>query len=272
MSYVRANFISLLISTAHIFLSLPRSRNQHPRTTRTRSVLGATPQARKHPNSPGAWLGRSPWCVPQIDSRRLPYGSNLDNTPDLVVYTDGSRRPDPTAFSKLDLWHSDVSYEVQPPSTTSLKVIYGPPYGGDTLWTSGSVSYNMVSSVILITLSRSYSLYSSFSPSFQKYLESLSAVHSAVAQADGARAAGRPVRREAVETVHPIVRVHPVTGWKAIYVNPGKFFPSLSNTPHPQPFVSDQASLDASSESPNPNRTTVRPSPTGSHARPTLGL
>ncbi|KAI0833610.1 hypothetical protein BC628DRAFT_36102 [Trametes gibbosa] len=120
-----------------------------------------------------------------------------------VVYNDGSRRPDTSAFSKIELWHSDVSYEQQPPSTTSLKVITGPPYGGDTLWSSG------------------YALYSSFSPGFQKYLESLTAVHSAVAQADGARAAGHTVRREPVESIHPIVRVHPVTGWKAVYVNPG---------------------------------------------------
>ncbi|EPT01675.1 hypothetical protein FOMPIDRAFT_1059637 [Fomitopsis schrenkii] len=120
-----------------------------------------------------------------------------------VVYNDASRRPDPTAFSKLELWHSDVSYELQPPSTTSLKVIAGPPYGGDTLWSSG------------------YALYSSFSPAFQKYLEGLYAVHSAVAQADGSRAAGHTVRREPVESIHPIVRVHPVTGWKSIYVNPG---------------------------------------------------
>ncbi|KAK7682626.1 hypothetical protein QCA50_014426 [Cerrena zonata] len=120
-----------------------------------------------------------------------------------VVYNDRARRPDPSAFSKLELWHSDVSYELQPPSTTSLKVITGPEFGGDTLWSSG------------------YALYSSFSPGFQKYLEGLTAVHSGVAQADGSRAAGLPVRREPVESVHPIVRVHPVTGWKSIYVNPG---------------------------------------------------
>ncbi|KAJ7455314.1 hypothetical protein B0H11DRAFT_2067619 [Mycena galericulata] len=120
-----------------------------------------------------------------------------------VVYNDASRRPDPSTFSKLELWHTDVSYEIQPPSTTSLKVITGPEYGGDTLWSSG------------------YALYSSFSPGFQKYLEGLTAVHSAVAQADGARAAGLPVRREPVETIHPVVRVHPVTGWKSVYVNPG---------------------------------------------------
>ncbi|KAH9944835.1 TauD-domain-containing protein [Amylocystis lapponica] len=75
-----------------------------------------------------------------------------------LVYNDGSRRPDTSAFTKLELWHSDVTYE----------------YGGDTIWSSG------------------YALYSSFSPGFQKYLEGLYAVHSAVAQADGARAAGTP--------------------------------------------------------------------------------
>ncbi|KAL1674026.1 hypothetical protein EV122DRAFT_269892 [Schizophyllum commune] len=120
-----------------------------------------------------------------------------------VVYNDHSRRPDPQAFSKLQLWHSDVSYERQPPSTTSLKVISGPEYGGDTHWSSG------------------YAVYSSLSPGFQKYLEGLTALHSAVAQADGARAAGLPVRRDPIETIHPVVRVHPVTGWKSVYVNHG---------------------------------------------------
>ena len=67
----------------------------------------------------------------------------------------------------------------------------------------------------------SYALYSSFSPGFQKYLEGLTALHSAVAQADGARAAGLPVRRDPIETIHPVVRVHPVTGWKSVYVNHG---------------------------------------------------
>jgi sulfonate dioxygenase len=120
-----------------------------------------------------------------------------------VVYNDSSRRPDPASFSKIELWHSDVTYEMQPPSVTSLKILTGPEYGGDTLWASG------------------YALYSGLSPGFQSYLEGLKAVHSAVAQAEGARGAGLPVRREPIETVHPVVRVHPATGWKSVYVNPG---------------------------------------------------
>jgi sulfonate dioxygenase len=73
----------------------------------------------------------------------------------------------------------------------------------------------------LLFIDRSYALYSSLSPGMQKYLEPLRAVHSAVAQAEGARAAGTHVRREEIETEHPVVRVHPVTGWKSVYVNAG---------------------------------------------------
>ncbi|KAF8150691.1 alpha-ketoglutarate-dependent sulfonate dioxygenase [Crassisporium funariophilum] len=135
-----------------------------------------------------------------------------------VVYNDASRRPDPSAFNKIELWHSDVSYELQPPSTTSLKVITCPEVGGDTLWSSG------------------YALYSSLSPGMQTYLEGLTALHSAVAQADGNRAAGLAVRRTEIETIHPVVRVHPATGWKSVYVNPG-FTRRIIGVPKPESDV-----------------------------------
>ncbi|CAE6500687.1 unnamed protein product [Rhizoctonia solani] len=120
-----------------------------------------------------------------------------------VVYADKTRRPDVSAYTRFELWHSDVSYEIQPPGTTIFKVLVSPEHGGDTLWSSG------------------YALYSSLSPYLQTYLESLSAVHSGVKQAEGSRAAGGHVRREPVETVHPLVRVHPATGLKSVYVNAG---------------------------------------------------
>ncbi|KAF8589365.1 TauD-domain-containing protein [Ramaria rubella] len=121
----------------------------------------------------------------------------------VVYYDSASKRPDPSSFSKLELFHSDVTFELQPPGVTSLKLYTSPEVGGDTLWSSG------------------YALYSSLSSGFQRYLEGLSAVHSAAAQAQGARAAGLHVRRQEIETVHPVVRVHPTTGWKSVYVNPG---------------------------------------------------
>ncbi|KAI9888982.1 MAG: hypothetical protein M1814_006099 [Vezdaea aestivalis] len=122
-----------------------------------------------------------------------------------VVYTDEGSTDQRAVFAPTFLWHSDVTYEVQPLSYTALKVLTGPPRGGggDTLWSS------------------QYAVYDVLSPPMQNYLESLSAVHSADIQAEGSRALGRPVRREPVTTVHPLIRTHPVTGWKSVFFNPG---------------------------------------------------
>ena len=49
-------------------------------------------------------------------------------------------------------------------------------------------------------------------------------------QAQGSRAAGRPVRRTPVTTEHPLIRTHPVTGWKSLFFNPG-FVTSIAGIP-----------------------------------------
>ncbi|KAI4206128.1 MAG: hypothetical protein LQ346_001271 [Caloplaca aetnensis] len=122
-----------------------------------------------------------------------------------VVFTDGSSKDQRAVFSPTFLWHSDVTYEIQPPSYTALKLLSGPPRGGggDTLWASQYAAYDLLSAPM------------------QKYLESLSAFHSAQMQANGSRALGRPVRRDPVVTKHPLIRTHPVTGWKSLFFNPG---------------------------------------------------
>ena len=132
-----------------------------------------------------------------------------------VVYSDSLHHADPTAFSKS--WHTYVSLELQPPSVTSLKMLTCPEAGGDTLWSSG------------------YALYSSLSPGFQAYLEGLTAVHNTFEQS---REMGQHVRREPIETTHPVVSVHPVTSWKSIYVNPGGCTPSFH-----APRTSDRATF-----------------------------
>ncbi|KAI9012490.1 hypothetical protein CLU79DRAFT_722257 [Phycomyces nitens] len=101
-----------------------------------------------------------------------------------------------------DAWHSDVTYELQPPGLTFLKIDTLPEVGGDTLWASG------------------YSAYDKLSPALQKFLEGLEAVHSGDEQINAAKAAGSVVRRKEAEHIHPVIRTHPVTGLKSIYVNP----------------------------------------------------
>ncbi|KAI1873926.1 uncharacterized protein JN550_003195 [Neoarthrinium moseri] len=100
-------------------------------------------------------------------------------------------------------YHSDVSYEHQPPGITILTLLAVPSTGGDTGWTSQVAAYERLSKPIKLLL------------------EGLRAEHSGFPQADNARRDGKHVRREPVKSDHPIVRVHPVTGQKALFVNPG---------------------------------------------------
>ncbi|KAJ3028405.1 hypothetical protein HDV00_010398 [Rhizophlyctis rosea] len=105
-------------------------------------------------------------------------------------------------LSQKDTWHSDVTYELQPPGLTTLKINELPEVGGDTLWVSG------------------YALYDRLAEPLKKLFEGLQAEHSGFEQAEGSRRRGREPRRAPVKNIHPIVRVHPVTGWKSIFVNP----------------------------------------------------
>ena len=99
-------------------------------------------------------------------------------------------------------WHSDVTYEKQPPGTTFLYILDVPSTGGDTLFVNQAEAYRRLS------------------PGFRERLHGLKAVHSGIEQAQSARARDSIVRREPVVNVHPLVRTHPATGEKALFVNP----------------------------------------------------
>ncbi|KAF9872907.1 TfdA family Taurine catabolism dioxygenase TauD [Colletotrichum karsti] len=100
-------------------------------------------------------------------------------------------------------YHSDVSYEHQSPGVTILTLLSVPETGGDTAWVSLTAAYARLSRPI------------------QRLLEGLRAEHSGFAQAENGRRDGKFVRREPVKSQHPVVRIHPVTGQKALFINPG---------------------------------------------------
>lgn len=100
-------------------------------------------------------------------------------------------------------YHSDVSYEHQTPGITLLTLLEVPETGGDTGWTSQAAAYDRLSEPL------------------KAFLEGLRAEHSGFQQAENARRDGHFVRREPVKSYHPIVRVHPVTKQKVLFVNPG---------------------------------------------------
>jgi len=96
-------------------------------------------------------------------------------------------------------WHTDLTHEFQPPGVTHLHNDIIPSLGGDTYWASG------------------YSAYDKLSPAFRKVVDGLEAVyHSVHAYADPKDPNG-PLKH--IERVHPLVRIHPVTGWKSLFVN-----------------------------------------------------
>ncbi|KAH7121088.1 TfdA family taurine catabolism dioxygenase TauD [Dendryphion nanum] len=99
-------------------------------------------------------------------------------------------------------FHSDVSYEHQPPGITLLTLVQVPETGGDTGWTSQAAAYDRLSEPL------------------KEFLGGLRAEHSGFPQAENAQRDGKFVRRDPVKSYHPVVRVHPVTKQKVLFVNP----------------------------------------------------
>ncbi len=105
------------------------------------------------------------------------------------------------------VWHSDTVYLERPPMASMLIARELPPFGGDTLFSS------------------MYSAYDHLSDGLRAVLDGLRAVHSS-AKADVTRTREDRVKSDGAESrrdftsEHPVVRTHPETGRKALYVNP----------------------------------------------------
>lgn len=89
-----------------------------------------------------------------------------------------------------DAWHTDLTCEEHPPVASVLRLTRIPPVGGDTMWT------NLIAA------------YEALSPPLQAMVDGLTAYHNANVH-------GMPEKG----TIHPVVRKHPVTGKKLLYVN-----------------------------------------------------
>ena len=102
------------------------------------------------------------------------------------------------------IWHSDTAYLDEPPMGSMLIAREIPPYGGDTLFAS------------------QYLAYEALSDGMKRLLDGLYAVNSS-AKADVTRTREDRVKEYSrhYEAEHPVVRTHPETGRKALYVNFG---------------------------------------------------
>ncbi|MEY2444827.1 MAG: taurine dioxygenase [Ilumatobacteraceae bacterium] len=141
---------------------------------------------------------------------RVPYIAALAEHPDIVAVLKEADERNISTFGGT--WHSDFSFLDEPPSLTLLYALELPEVGGDTLWSS------------------QYAAYDSLSTGMKRLLEPLNAIHTAWPHGTRGPAAGTAVSRSVVmtrndpsadrEVVHPVVRTHPVTGRRALFVNP----------------------------------------------------
>ena len=102
-----------------------------------------------------------------------------------------------------EFWHSDVSCDELPPLGTMLQIHIAPPCGGDTMF------------------SDMYAAYLALSKQFRAFLDNLTATHESEHIYAG-RYADRGVVDQDIDyptASHPVVRKHPVTGQKALFVN-----------------------------------------------------
>lgn len=106
-------------------------------------------------------------------------------------------------------WHTDVTFVRRPPLGSILRAVVVPRSGGDTLFSDQQAAFE------------------GLSPALQEFLDGLTAVHDGKAQFQGildAVGEGRwegAALRSIDPVVHPVVRRHPETGARSLFVNPG---------------------------------------------------
>ncbi|KAH3670372.1 hypothetical protein OGAPHI_000887 [Ogataea philodendri] len=130
-----------------------------------------------------------------VDYYRKSYGLNLTFKNNALGNWDATKH----TVRGPQVWHTDLVHEKRPSGITHLHLDAIPNVGGDTSWASG------------------YAAYDKLSESFKKFLDGKKAVYvSAHGYLDRKNPFSGPKR---IERVHPLVRTHPATGWKFLYVN-----------------------------------------------------
>jgi alpha-ketoglutarate-dependent taurine dioxygenase len=117
--------------------------------------------------------------------------------------------PDPLADNAVNAtWHSDVTFVERPPLGSILNAVVVPPAGGDTQWTNQEAAYEGLSAPM------------------RAFIDGLTAVHSGEREFGGflaRRGHGNEWEGESYDRLapveHPVVRTHPETGRRSLFVN-----------------------------------------------------
>ena len=127
-----------------------------------------------------------------------PFTRNKASHPEIILLANDEQNK-----SRINVWHSDVTWRREPSLGSILKAVEIPETGGDTLWA------NMVAA------------YAGLPDEVKQRIDPLFAIHDFTNSFGGGMAPDRlaEMQKKYPEARHPVVRTHPETGEKALYVN-----------------------------------------------------
>jgi taurine dioxygenase len=133
-----------------------------------------------------------------------PFSPNLEDKPAVIVLDYSADHP----AARTDVWHADETFRANPPMATMLRARIVPERGGDTCFASMTAAYR------------------GLSERMKRHVHGLEALHdfkpfrSLFNDSPEHRRRLRELEDEFPNPWHPVVRVHPVSGRRALYVNP----------------------------------------------------
>jgi taurine dioxygenase len=117
-------------------------------------------------------------------------------------------QPIDSVKDRTNFWHTDVTFMARPPMASMLRAVVVPEAGGDTMWCDTRAAYEALATPV------------------QRFCDGLTGIHHsehyAQQVAKGIANEWDGAKLEQLAPVeHPVVRVHPETGRRSLFVNPG---------------------------------------------------
>lgn len=131
-----------------------------------------------------------------------PVYPTVEGFPEITILENDKLRP-----SKIEEWHTDMTFKSTPPLGSILLGKIIPKTGGDTLFASLSAAYNDLPNKLKIKLDKLTATHS-FAHGFKESLE----------EGHGVKKLQKAVK-DNPPVIHPVIRTHPETGKKSIFVN-----------------------------------------------------
>ncbi len=129
---------------------------------------------------------------------------------------------DPSKHVFGEGWHTDSPFLPEPPAITALRSVEIPPFGGDTTYANSALAYAYLSDTyknMIGNLKVHFSIRDVLR-SAQEAVRVSDSPMGQLAATRGTEKLSESLQRKVAGSFHPLVRTHPVTGEKALYVDP----------------------------------------------------